>query len=83
MSVAGADGAYVPLSTASAADTDMALLNEMNRIAQAFAVAKFRGSVNFQIATSAGDLCWTCNVTFTDDIPGGVWNNINHHFQGQ
>ena len=81
MSVAGADNVFVPISTASAADTDMALLNEMDRITKAFAIVKYRGTASFQITTSAGDLCWTCNVTFTDDIPNGVWNNTNHHFR--
>ncbi len=83
MSVAGADGVFVPFSGASAADTDMALLNEMNDIARALSIIKFRGTAMFQIAASTGDLCWTCVVTFTDDLPQGVWNNTNHHFQGK
>ena len=83
LSVAGADGVFVPLLGASAADTDMALLTEIDKIAKALAIVQFRGVATFQIAASTGDLCWTCNVTFTDDLPTGVWNNTNHHFQGR
>jgi hypothetical protein len=83
LSVAGADGVYKPVCTASEAETQHALTDQINRMVKALVVLKFRGVAIFQIATDAGDLCWTSIVTFTDDIPEGVWNTTNHHFKGQ
>jgi len=79
LSVAGTDGVFAELCTATATETEFYLLDEINRIAKALELVKFRGTATFQIATNTGDLAWTCIVTFSDDAPKGIWNNTNHH----
>lgn len=80
LSVAGVEG--IPLTIKDCDGAEIPLIEEINRIANVLALLKWRGTATFTINTSTGDQCWTCIVTFTDDIPTGVWNNTNHHLQG-
>ena len=52
--------------------------SEINNIVKALALVKFHGTITFTIATTTGDLYWTSIVTFTDDIPNGIWNTTNN-----
>ena len=54
--------------------------NEINNIVKALAIVKYRGAVTFVISC-AGDPYFTSVVSFTDDIPNGIWNTTNHHPQ--
>jgi hypothetical protein len=83
LSLANADGVLKPLCSATETETIHALTDQINRTAKALVMLNYRGTAIFQIATDAGDLCWTSIVTFTNDIPEGVWNTTNHHYNGQ
>jgi hypothetical protein len=83
LSVAALDGVLKTVCVATKTETVHALTDQINRLVKTLVILKFRGAAIFQIATDAGDLCWTSVVTFTDDNPEGFWETTNHHFQGQ
>lgn len=77
LSMAGADGVPVQLSTCGGAEAP--LFDDINAIAKALTIVKFRGTVTFTITTTNGVLYWTVLISYTDDIPNGVWNTVDEH----
>jgi hypothetical protein len=77
--MAGATGAPIQLSTCMGGWSPLDL--EINNIVKALALVQFRGTVTFTVSTSTGDPYYTSIVSFTNDIPNGLWNTTNHHPQ--
>jgi hypothetical protein len=50
------------------------LFEKVNAIATAFRVIEYRGTALFSI-TKDGNSFWSSTVTFTDDMPNGIWSS--------
>jgi hypothetical protein len=79
LTMAGADGVPEVIDTANGGYSPLDAT--INSVAKALTVVKFRGTVVFTISTTAGELFFTSVVTFTEDIPTGIWNTTDHHAQ--
>lgn len=72
----GTDGVPVELSTSL--NNLLNLSADINQSVKVLYAVQFRGTITFTISCD-GDLFWTSIITFTDDIPTGIWNNTDHH----
>jgi len=63
----------VPVETASNNVTELAMIEQANSIIKALGILRFRGSVVLDVCDNGRSL-WGATVTFTDDLPHGIWS---------